>query len=152
LEGIYSEEECFYNEPEMQEFYAAEEDIDLECPETSDSEWYSTDEEDEEEEDKEIYAGKRTRDGGRSNKKETRAPKAQRRETNELPPKKQDAKPVLHPLTEEEKRKRAETRKHNQELQQEQNGGIIRAILKDCTAGLVSHKHISHFCTDFTGI
>jgi hypothetical protein len=64
-----------------------------------------------------------------------------------LPPKKRDAKPVLHPLTEEEKRKRAETRKHNRELQQEQNGGIIRAILKDCTAGLVSHKHISHFCT-----
>jgi hypothetical protein len=37
-------------------FYAAEEEIDLECPETSDSEWYSTDEEDEEEEDKERYA------------------------------------------------------------------------------------------------
>jgi hypothetical protein len=67
LEGMFTEEECFYNEQEMQEFYAAEEDIDLECPETSDSEWYSTDEEDEEEEDKEIYAGKRTRDGGRSN-------------------------------------------------------------------------------------
>jgi hypothetical protein len=79
---------------------------------------------------------------------ETRTPKAQRRETNELPPKKQDAKPVLHPLSEEEKRKRAKTRKHNRELQQEQNGGIIRAILKDCTAGLVSHKHISHFRTD----
>jgi hypothetical protein len=65
-----------------------------------------------------------------------------------LPPKKRDAKPVLHPLTEEEKRKRAETRKHNRELQQKQNGGIIRAILKDCTAELVSHKHISHCRTD----
>jgi hypothetical protein len=65
-----------------------------------------------------------------------------------LPPKKRNAKPVLHPLTEEEKRKREETRKHNRELQQEQNGGIIRAILKDCTAGLFSHKHISHFRTD----
>jgi hypothetical protein len=117
LEGMFTEEECFYNEQEMQEFYAAEEDIDLECPKTSDSEWYSTDEEDEEEEDEEIYAGKRTIfcdcDGGRGSKKETRTPKAQRRETNELPPKKRDAKPVLRPLTEEEKRKRAETRKHN---------------------------------------
>jgi hypothetical protein len=80
---------------------------------TSDSEWCSTDEEDEEEEDKELYARKRTRDGGRSNEKETRALKAQSRETNELPPKKRDAKPILHSLTEEETRKRVETRKHN---------------------------------------
>jgi hypothetical protein len=36
-----------------------------------------------------------------------RAPKAQRREMNDMPPKKRDAKRVLHPLTEEEKRKRA---------------------------------------------
>jgi hypothetical protein len=101
----------------MQKFYAGEQKIDLECPETSDSEWYSTDEEDEEEEDKEIYAGKRTREGGRSTEKENRAPKAQRREMNDVPPKKRDAKPVLHPLTEEEKHKRAETRRHNRELQ-----------------------------------
>jgi hypothetical protein len=141
------EEECYNEELDMQEFCAAEEEIDLECPETFDSEWYSTDEEDEEKEDKEIYAGKRTREGGRSNEKETRASKAQRRETNELPAKKRDTKPVLHPLTEEEKRKRAETRKHNRELQQEQNGGIIRVLL-NCLPGLVSHKHISHFRTD----
>jgi hypothetical protein len=32
---------------------------------------------------------------------------------NDVPPKKRDAKHVLHPLTEEEKRKRAETRRHN---------------------------------------
>jgi hypothetical protein len=120
----------------------------LECPETSDSEWNSTDEEDEEEENKEVYARKRTREGGRSNKKETRASKAQRRETNELPPKMRDTKPVLHPLTDEEKRKRAETRKHNRELQQEQNGGIIQVLLMDCLPGLVTHKHISHFRTD----
>jgi hypothetical protein len=49
---------------------------------------------------------------------------------NDVPPKKRDAKPVLHPLTEEEKRKRAESRRHNRELQQEQNGGIIRVLLK----------------------
>jgi hypothetical protein len=80
---------------------------------------------------------------------------------NDVPPKKRDAKPVLHPLTEEEKRKRAETRRYNQELQQEQNGGIIQVLcdspilednllnlLKDCLPGLVSHKHISHFRTD----
>jgi hypothetical protein len=67
---------------------------------------------------------------------------------NDVPPKKRDAKPVLYPLTEEEKRKRAETRKHNRELQQEQNKGVIRVLLKDCLPGLVSHKHISHFRTD----
>jgi hypothetical protein len=87
MEGMNPEEECYNEEPDMQEFYAAGEEVDLECPETSDSEWYSTDEEDEEEEDKEIYAGKRTREGGHSNEKETRASKAQRHETNELPPK-----------------------------------------------------------------
>jgi hypothetical protein len=92
--------------------------------------------------------GKRTREGGRSTKKENRAPKGQRREMNDVPSKKRDVKPVLHPLTKEEKRKRAETRKHNRELQQEQNGGIIQVLLKDCLPGLVSHKHISHFCTD----
>jgi hypothetical protein len=27
LEGMFTEEECFYNEQEMQEFYAAEEEI-----------------------------------------------------------------------------------------------------------------------------
>jgi hypothetical protein len=112
----------------MQEFYAAKEEIDLECPETSDSEWYSTDEEDKEKEDKKIHAGKQTREGDRSTKKENRAPKAQRRKTNDLTPKKRDAKPVLHPLTEEEKRKRAKTRKHNRESQEEQNGGIIRVL------------------------
>jgi hypothetical protein len=62
----------------MQDFCAVEEEIDLECPETSDSEWYSTDEEDEGEEDKEMYAQKRTREGGRTTEKENRAPKAQR--------------------------------------------------------------------------
>jgi hypothetical protein len=67
---------------------------------------------------------------------------------NEVPPKKRDAKHVLYPLTEEEKRKRAETRRHNKEVQQEQNGGIIQVLLKDCLPGLVSHKHISHFRTD----
>jgi hypothetical protein len=77
MEGMDPGEECYNEELDMQEFYAAEEEIDLECPETSDSEWYSTDEEDEEEEDKEIYAGKRTREGGRSNEKETRASQAQ---------------------------------------------------------------------------
>jgi hypothetical protein len=66
---------------------------------------------------------------------------------NDVLSKKGDAKPVLHPLTKEEKRKRAETRRHNRELQQEQNGGI-RVLLKDCLPGLVSHKHISHFRTD----
>jgi hypothetical protein len=140
MEGMDPDKEYYNDESDMQEFYAAEEEIDLECPETSDSEWYSTDEEDEEEEDKEIYAGKRTREGGRSTKKENRAPKAQRREMNDVP--------VLHPSTKEEKRKRAETRRHNRELQQEQNGGIIRVLLKDCLPGLVSHKHISHFRTN----
>jgi hypothetical protein len=82
-----SEQEYYYEEPDIQDFYDAEEEIDLECPETFNSEWYSTDEEDEEEEDKEIYAGKRTRVGGRNNKKETQASKAQRRDTNEVPPK-----------------------------------------------------------------
>jgi hypothetical protein len=67
MEGMNPEEECYNEELDMQEFYAVKEEIDLECPETSDSEWYSTDEEDEEEEDKEIYAEKRTREGGRSN-------------------------------------------------------------------------------------
>jgi hypothetical protein len=119
MEGMVPDEEYYDDEPDMQDFYAAEKEIDLECPETPDSEWYSTDEEDEEEEDKEIYAGKRTREGGRGTEKENRAPEAQRREMNDVPPKKRDAKRVLHPLTEEEKRKRAETRRHNRELQQE---------------------------------
>jgi hypothetical protein len=148
MEGMDSDKEYSNDEPDMQEFYAAEEEIDLECPETSDSEWYSIDEEDEEEEDKEIYARKRTREGDHRNEKENRAPKAQRREMNDVPPKKRNAKSVLHPLTKEEKGKRAETRKHNRELQQEQNGGIIRVLLKDCLLELVSHKHISHFRTD----
>jgi hypothetical protein len=67
---------------------------------------------------------------------------------NDVPSKKRDAKHVLHPLTEEEKRKRAETRRQNRELQQEQNGGIIRVLLKDCLPGLVIHKNISHFRTN----
>jgi hypothetical protein len=69
MEGIDPDKECYNDEPDMQDFYAAEEEIDLKCPETSDSEWYSTDEEDEEEEDEEIYAGKRICEGGRSTEK-----------------------------------------------------------------------------------
>jgi hypothetical protein len=116
MEEMDPDKEYYNDEPDMQEFYAAEEEIDLECPETSDSEWYSTNEEDEEKEDKEIYARKRTREGSRSTKKENRAPKAQRREMNDVPLKKRNAKPVLHPLIEEEKRKRAGPRKHIREL------------------------------------
>jgi hypothetical protein len=116
MEGMDPDKEYYDDEPDMQEFYAAEEEIDLECPETSDSEWYSTEEEDEEEEDKEIYAGKRTREGGRSTEKKTRAPKAQKRKRNDVLPKKRDAKPVLYPLTKEEKRKQVETRRHNREV------------------------------------
>jgi hypothetical protein len=148
MEGMDPDKEYYNDEPDMQELYAAEEEIDLEYPETFDSEWYSTDEEDEEKEDKEIYAEKRTREEGRSTEKENRAPKAQRRELNDVPPEKRDAKHVLHPLTEKEKRKRAKTRRHNRELQQEQNGGIIRVLLKDCLSGSASHRHISRFRTD----
>jgi hypothetical protein len=39
MEGMDPDKEYYNDEPDMQEFYAAEEEIDLECPETSDSEW-----------------------------------------------------------------------------------------------------------------
>jgi hypothetical protein len=118
----------------------------------SEPDYYSSEDFDSDAPHQEVYAGKRGR--GAESRKESEAPgpsKTQRRDPNKLPRNREPVKatkPVLNPLTEEEKNRRKEVRAQNREVLQEQNLGIIRNLLKGCQQGLVAHRHLKHFRTD----
>lgn len=107
----------------------------------SDYESSSSDSDDE----AETFAQKRGREeSGRDQVKF----KSQKRDVNTLPRHREPVKPVLHPLTAEEKEKRNESRRKNRRAVSEQNWGILRELFKPLNPTLISHKHLKYFRTD----
>jgi hypothetical protein len=132
---------------EPAEIFALSDEEEIES--TSESSAYESSESDTDDSDQEMYAGKRRREG--ETKKETEGPgrpKVQKRDERKLPRKREAVKPVLNPLTEEEKQRRREVRARNREDLRESNLGIIRHLLKDSQPGIAAHKNYKHFRTD----
>lgn len=99
--------------------------------------------------DREIFAGKRKREP--ESRRDAEAPgasKAQKRDGDKLPRKREPVKPVLHPLSAEEKLKRKAERECNREINRETNLVIIRALLKDVQQDIAAHRNLKHFRTD----
>jgi hypothetical protein len=129
--------------PSDAECYAHDEDSSDEHS-NSESDYESSSESEDE---VETFAQKRNRE--ESSREQHKSPsKYQKRDPNTLPRRREPVKPVLNPLSAEEKKKRSETRKRNREQVIAQNYGIIGELFKPLQSTLVSHKHLKHFRTD----
>ncbi|GAQ91812.1 hypothetical protein KFL_008600030 [Klebsormidium nitens] len=116
---------------------------------SSDSSGYESSDTESQNSDQEIFAGKRRREP--EPRREAEAPggaKAQKRDVNQLPRKREAVKPVLNPLSAEEKQKRKKTRERNREINRETNLGIIRSLLKGVQQDIAAHRNLKHFRTD----
>ena len=144
----YSDSEDQETPDVSHELFAGETSSDSASGETD---YTSSDDSTSDSEDEEMFAGKRTRDkGGPSRATSTGAPpsKGQKKEASQESHKKTPPKVVKNPLSEEQKRKVREKKATNRETLSEQNQGIARALLKDCSQAISAHHHVKHFRTD----
>lgn len=118
---------------------------------SGETDYISSDESRSDTEDEDMFAGKRAREEtGPPRATSGRAPpsKTQKKDATQTTHRKNSPKVVKNPLSEEQKQKIREKKAKNREILSEQNQGIARAILKDCSQVISAHHHLKHFRTD----